>query len=168
MNRMLLLRFLLLPMIIVILLISIFFTVRGIWICNEVVSNMVSAKMSFELISDQTDNEPPVLIIMEAVDSFLLSFVFFIFSFGLYKLFFVKESSDGSSRLPAWLDIHSILDLKTLLWQSILTTLVMLFLNYAVWHIAHKSVSWDILLIPGSILLISIALYFMKLSEKHS
>lgn len=167
MNRIMMLRFLLLPMIIVIFSISMFFTIRGIWISKEVLLQMTSSKISFQLMSDPASEEPPVLVIMEAVDSFLLSFVFFIFSFGLYKLFFIPDDASFSRKLPAWLNVHTILDLKTLLWQSILTTMVMLFLNYSVWNLSHKTVGWDILVLPGSILLISIALYFMKLSEKE-
>lgn len=167
MNRFLILRFLLLPMILIILCISVFFTIRGMWICWMVLTQMSDGSLSFHLFTSQSNQEPTALIIMEAVDSFLLSFVFFIFSFGLYKIFFVTDHQESMQKLPAWLNIHSILELKALLWQSILTTLVMLFLNYAASQLAHKTLSVDILLLPGSILIIALALYFMKMSEKQ-
>ena len=96
----------------------------------------------------------------------LLAFVFFVFAFGLYKIFFLKDNTTINDSLPRWLHIDSIFELKSLLWYSVLTTMVVLFLNFAVVRISANNLSWNFLMVPAGILLISISLFFMKKSEK--
>jgi uncharacterized membrane protein YqhA len=132
----------------------------------DVIIGLVSGKMLFVQYSDLGTSEPPSLLLLEAVDSFLLSFVFFIFSFGLYKIFFLNDINYPKDKLPGWLQMESIFELKALLWQSVLTTMVVIFLNNAVITMSHNAISWQFLMLPGSILIISVALYFLKLAEK--
>jgi uncharacterized membrane protein YqhA len=132
----------------------------------DVILGLISGEKHFVQYSDLSAVEPPSLMLLEAVDSFLLSFVFFIFSFGLYKIFFLSGENESGDKLPKWLRMESIFELKALLWQSVLTTMVVIFLNNAVITISHNTMSWQFLVLPGSILIISIALYFLKLAEK--
>jgi uncharacterized membrane protein YqhA len=128
---------------------------------------LATGEMQFVQYSEITSAEPPSLMLLEAVDSFLISFVFFVFSFGLYKIFFLTGAQFSKDNLPRWLQLESIFELKALLWQSILTSLVVSFLNYAVISMSKDRLSWQFLMFPLSILIISVALYFLKMAEKN-
>jgi uncharacterized membrane protein YqhA len=166
MKRLLGMKLVLIPTVLFIFLISLVFTIRGIWISLSVFIGLLTGQMHFVRYEEITSAEPPSLLLLEAVDSFLLSFVFFVFSFGLYKIFFLSDSSEMKDSLPRWLRLESIFELKALLWQSVLTTLVVIFLNSAVIMISKNQMSWEFLVLPGSIMIISVALYFLKLAEK--
>jgi uncharacterized membrane protein YqhA len=166
MNRLLSMKIVLIPTVFFIFLISLVFTVRGIWISMQVIVGLISGEMHFIYYSQIGQNEPPSLMLLEAVDSFLLSFVFFIFSFGLYKIFFLPDMNYTETKIPRWLRLESIFELKALLWQSVLTTLVVIFLNYSVVTISRHNFQWEFMAFPISIMVIAIALYFLKLAEK--
>ena len=166
MNKILYLRIVLLPMIFFIFIISVIFMVRGIWITLDVVTKMLKGDLHFVHYSEDKIDRAPSLMLLEGVDSFLLAFVFFVFAFGLYKIFFIKDDTKINDSLPRWLHIESIFELKSLLWYSVLTTMVVLFLNFAVVRISANNLNWTFLMFPAGILLISISLYFMSKSEK--
>lgn len=67
---------------------------------------------------------------IETVDLFLLATVFYIIALGLYELFI-----DADIKVPAWLEVKSIDDLKVKLIVVIVMTLAVLFLG--------KIISWD-------------------------
>jgi uncharacterized membrane protein YqhA len=165
MKRLLGLKIVLLPMIFSIFLISIIFSIRGLWLCIRVMIGLINGENHFQTLSELNGAEPQALLLLESVDSFLLSFVFFIFSFGLYKIFFLNDMVQINNKLPAWLQINTLFELKSLLWQSILTTIVVIFLNNAVSFLSHNTLSWNILMLPLAVLILSVALYFLKQSE---
>lgn len=67
---------------------------------------------------------------IELVDIFLLATVFYITALGLYELFI-----DDTIPVPAWLQIHSLDDLKDKLIGVVITVLAVLFLG--------QIVTWD-------------------------
>lgn len=154
-------------MIVFIFIISLFFMMRGVWITVDVTLGMLSGDLTFVHYSENNIKHAPSLMLLEAVDSFLLSFVFFVFSMGLYKIFFLPGDKASEAKLPGWLHVASIFELKSLLWHSVLTSLVVLFLNYAVIQISSNHLNWTFLVFPGSLVLISASLYLMKKAESH-
>ena len=68
-----------------------------------------------------------ILSCIEVVDLFLLATVFYITALGLYELFI-----DERIKVPYWLEIHSIDDLKTKLTSVIVVVLSVLFLSEVV------------------------------------
>lgn len=68
-----------------------------------------------------------ILSCIEVVDLFLLATVFYITALGLYELFI-----DERIKVPFWLEIHSIDDLKTKLTSVIVVVLSVLFLSEVV------------------------------------
>jgi uncharacterized membrane protein YqhA len=68
-----------------------------------------------------------ILSFIEVVDLFLLATVFYITALGLYELFI-----DERIKVPHWLEIHTIDDLKTKLTSVIVVVLSVLFLAQVV------------------------------------
>jgi uncharacterized membrane protein YqhA len=68
-----------------------------------------------------------VLSCIEVVDLFLLATVFYITALGLYELFI-----DDRIKVPIWLEIHTIDDLKSKLTSVIVVVLSVLFLSEVV------------------------------------
>ena len=103
---------------------------------------------------------------LKAVDMFLMAIVFFVFSLGLLILF-VSHDAELPVKVPDWLRIKTFTDLKVILWESILTTLVVSYLvGLAELKMAGVQVSTSNLIIPGVIFLISISLFLLKKKEK--
>lgn len=97
--------------------------------------------------------ERPGVYLVEALDGFLLAFVFLIFAIGFGKLFLPDHRLLRSIQI-SWLQPKNFSDLKHILWEATLTTLVILFAISIVQHI--DSLQWTHLIIPASIALIGI------------
>lgn len=102
--------------------------------------------------------ERPFLHALEAVDMFFLSLVFFIMAIGLVQLF-VGDIGFLRSVSFAWLRIESFTDLKLLLWNSFLVTILVLFITHL---IGVEEPDWKTLILPTSILLLAISGYLIK------
>jgi len=102
----------------------------------------------------------PGLHMLEGLDSFMISLVFFIFGLGIARLFIFDKAE--SKLIPGWLNIHNLKELKVLLWETILITLVILCLNSL---IKSPAASWELLVLPILILILSAALFLMRVKE---
>ena len=102
--------------------------------------------------------------LLQAVDLFLVAIVMFVFSVGLLVLFDNKE--EIPLKLPEWLKVKNFMQLKIILWEAILTTLVISYLAGLVQaKMNGEIITVASLIIPGGILLIALSLYFLKKSE---
>lgn len=88
---------------------------------------------------------------LEAVDVFLISIVAYIISLGLYVLFI-----DETLRLPRWLKIHDLDDLKSHLVSIVIAVLAVLFLREAV----ARAGDLDLLKLAAALALMIAALTF--------
>ncbi|XP_020240701.1 uncharacterized protein LOC109819398 [Asparagus officinalis] len=118
-----------------------------------------------------------ILMVVEAIDVYLIGTVMLVFGMGLYELFIsnldiAKTSSYGSNLLglfklserPKWLEIQSVNELKTKLGHVIVMVLLV-----GLFEKSRKvtiSSSTDLLCFAASILLLSSCLYL--LSKLHS
>ncbi|MFZ4486777.1 MAG: YqhA family protein [Candidatus Nanopelagicales bacterium] len=87
----------------------------GVW---EVVMSIV------HLIDSSVSIKLTVVAILTAVDTFLLATVLLVIGYGLYELFV-----DSEVKLPEWLEIRSLDDLKTKLIGVIVAVLAVVFLG---------------------------------------
>jgi uncharacterized membrane protein YqhA len=107
-----------------------------------------------------SEDSRPGVYILGGFDSFLISMIFLVVGLAIARIFiFDKIESD---QLPDWLNVHTIKDLKVLLWETILVTLVVLCITQVV---RHPPDSWNELVYPLFILILSLALYLKKLGE---
>lgn len=106
--------------------------------------------------------------LLRSVDLFLVAIVLFVFSLGLLVLFLSKDEAAFPAKLPTWLRVNDFIELKALLWEAILTTLVVSYLT----GLAERRLNggplvvYD-LIIPGAILLIATSLYLLKKGKGH-
>ena len=101
----------------------------------------------------------PLLPTLEAVDLFFMALAFFIVAIGLAQLF-IGDMTLLKDLSFSWLRIESFGSLKLLLWDTFLVTLFMLFITRLV---AAQSLSWDLLVLPCAILMLTISSYLLKL-----
>jgi uncharacterized membrane protein YqhA len=103
--------------------------------------------------------------LLHAVDLFLVAIVFFVLSLGILVLF-NNPDSPLPIRLPEWLRIKNFMQLKIILWEAILTTLVVAYLAMlAEKEIQGEEISVQTLVVPGGIFLIALSLFFLKKGE---
>jgi uncharacterized membrane protein YqhA len=100
--------------------------------------------------------------LLSVVDMFLIAIVFFVLALG-FMLLFTDTSAGFPVNLPQWLRIKNFIELKVILWEAILTTLVIAFLT----GLAGKKINGEepqlsTLILPGGIFLVAISLYFLK------
>lgn len=117
---------------------------------------------AYSLVISGQIAERPGIYLAEALDTFLLATVFIIFSIGIGKLF-VPDSKLLKRIHLDWLNPKSFSDLKGILWEAVLTTLVVLFATSLVHQL--DNLHWELLIIPAAILLIAVALRMMKSSH---
>lgn len=100
----------------------------------------------------------PGVHIIEAVDTLLFSLVILVLGGGIFKLFVGNEDTFKDSIVFS--KIQTFMDLKILLWETLLLTLT-------VWcslgFFAHPdAINYEQLILPTSIVLLAIALKLMK------
>ncbi len=104
----------------------------------------------------------PGIHLAEALDSFLISIIFMIFAFGIYKIFLNDNTKE--SNLPKWLDIKSLSDLKLLLWEGIVITLLVFTLTVIIGDI--ENLSWNMLILPAIVFLLTVGLVLLRIWPK--
>ncbi len=101
---------------------------------------------------------------LESLDSFFVALVFLIFSAGIAKLFLLPEKLDD--KLPSWLHFKSFSDLKVLLWETILTALlVALIPHFVKWMEMTEHLTWSMLVMPATVLLLAMSMFLVR--SKH-
>jgi uncharacterized membrane protein YqhA len=105
----------------------------------------------------------PGLMLLESLDLFIVAVVFIVFALGIAKLFEVFPSSTTKEIVPEWLNIKNFTGLKMILWETILTTLIVLFVSDVVRK--DGNLDWKDLVIPVAILLMSASMVVIKRAE---
>lgn len=114
-----------------------------------------------------TDATPGITLFL-ALDVFLIAFLFLIFSIGFAQLFIPKPSKIldlVSDITPEWLKVENFTQLKLILWDTVLTTLVVIFIGDA--FKANGEYDWQLTIIPIAIMLISFSRYLIKKLTMH-
>jgi len=103
-------------------------------------------------------DRPTGIILFEALDRFLISVLFYIFGIGMIKLFMPDLFRE--SELPQWLNIRDIKELKILLWETVLVTLMVLSVTELV--SVKDKLTWNALILPAVIATLSLSLFLMR------
>jgi len=111
-----------------------------------------------------SENAAASVALIQAVDAFLFALVLLIFSYGVYTLFINRED-DATLKLPQWLHIETISQLKTTLVQAIIVILAVNLLEYVV-VVGSESLRWEALIIPASMVGLALALKLMHTGKE--
>ncbi len=152
-------RFIIAIPVITSLIIAVLFIAMGVYETAHGVIGILKGQVHSEV--------RPGLKLFEALDIFLIGFLFLIFSIGFAQLFFLKPSKFMDwidSFTPEWLKVNSFTDLKLILWDTVLTTLVFLCIGDV--YTADGHYTWEMLITPIAILLISLSKFLIKRAKK--
>ncbi|MCP4268247.1 MAG: YqhA family protein [Candidatus Brocadiaceae bacterium] len=123
-------------------------------------------KVPRESLSSLKLTDAAATSLIQSLDAFLFALVLLIFSYGVYSLFISKHSGIDESGTLKWLRIPSIAHLKNTLAEVIIIILFVNFLEIALLSL-HK-LTWELLVLPGSILLLALSLKFLGLRGQSS
>ena len=154
-NKILLIRY--------IFLVAVFFTLLSsfVFLIGGVVESIHGYRLFFEH-GLEGENRPGAYL-LKGLDLFLVSMVFLIFAFGIMRIFTHYESPDEN--LPGWLKIKDFKELKILLWETVLVTLVVF--TFTEFVTSRQFLKLETLIMPGVILILSVSLFLMKGKENH-
>ncbi len=105
----------------------------------------------------QHENVHPGAHLIESVDTLLFSLVILLLSGGIYKLF--VGDSNTFKHISVLSKIKNFKDLKVLLWETIL---LMLTVSAALDFFLDDNYTYEYLILPAGILLLTLALRIMK------
>lgn len=97
----------------------------------------------------------PGVPIAESVDAALFALVLIVLALGTVSLYLTGDTAD--SRIPSWMRVRSLSELKTLLWEAILLVLVMAALTSIMANTDH--LGWDLLVLPAAVLILAAGLF---------
>jgi uncharacterized membrane protein YqhA len=103
--------------------------------------------------------------VLEAVDSFLFGIVLEIFAYGIAIGFVFTLPEGYGQRLPIWMKVGGVGQLKATLAEVVIVVLIVIFARIVVEANGH--LQWSMLVLPASILMISVALRMIELGSKE-
>jgi uncharacterized membrane protein YqhA len=103
--------------------------------------------------------------VLEAVDSFLFGIVLVIFAYGIAIGFVFTLPEGYGERLPNWMKVGGVGQLKATLAEVVIVVLIVIFARIVVEANGH--LQWSMLVLPASILMISVALRMIELGAKE-
>lgn len=103
--------------------------------------------------------------VLEAVDSFLFGVVLVIFAYGIVVGFLVRLPERLARRLPRWMKISGVGQLKQILAEVVVVVLIVIFARVVVESGGHFD--WSMLVLPVSILLLAGAIWLLELGAEH-
>ena len=104
--------------------------------------------------------------LLQSIDLFLMAMVLFVFALGVQVLFNSKPLEGVP--LPKWLQIQNFTELKVILWEAILTTMVIAYVASMVQKRGEgETLNYTHLVLPASIMLLAMSLFFMKKGGEH-
>jgi uncharacterized membrane protein YqhA len=104
--------------------------------------------------------------LIKSLDAFLIAFVLFIFAYGIHSLFLSSEKDKNKNNVLSWINIPNISELKNILAEVVVIILFVKFLEIVFMNL--EKLSWEMLTLPISILLLSIGLKFLGLRNSST
>ena len=124
--------------------------------------------MSFVFLAGEMRAQSVITAVMEATDAFLFGLVLVVFAYGITFGFAVDLPFAVRVKLPPWMRVEGIGELKNTLIEIIVVYLIVDFATDVAE--VEARVSWDMLLKPAAIFLIAGALRLLRntRSEDHA
>jgi uncharacterized membrane protein YqhA len=148
-------------LVIVIVLVAILHAVAFLFMGTEIAFKSYWHVLHHGRDGNETGLARPGLEILHSLDLLFVAMVFLVLALGIAKLFLVGPKAVESMDLPSWLRIGSIAELKVLLWETILVTLVITSLSELTTGLFEK-LDWHALVTPAAIFLLALSLFLVK------
>ena len=103
--------------------------------------------------------------VLEGVDSFLFGIVLVIVAYGIAIGFVFALPKEYGERLPTWMKVGGVGQLKATLAEVVIVVLIVIFARIIVE--ANGQLQWSILVLPASILLIAVAVRMIELGGER-
>ena len=103
--------------------------------------------------------------VMGATDAYLFGVVLVIFAYAITFGFVIELAPRERERLPEWMRVEGVADLKRILVEVILVYLIVDFATDVAETETH--LDWHMLVMPGSVLLIAAALRLLSHEPAH-
>jgi uncharacterized membrane protein YqhA len=108
--------------------------------------------------------------LVSSLDSFIFGLVLFYFSYGVYHLFLEPERAEGEGakqavRMPKWLEVKSLGQLKKTLLEVIIVLVAVLYLKDVLYFQKEVVVEWTTLIGPAAIIAFAVALKLAHFEE---
>ncbi len=117
----------------------------------------------YRLLTAGIDNEEHIgANIFKSVDVILIGIVFFIFGNSLKSLIKKRRVDTKHDAINDIFDIEGFLHQKHFLWQALATTLLFVFVTQV---FKIESYTWELLIIPISLVLVTLSMFFMQKSK---
>jgi uncharacterized membrane protein YqhA len=130
------------------------------------IGSIIKSIEGYKLLLTKGLHDPehrPGVQLLEGLDMFLISMVFFILAIGVLRIFVYTNHEDND--LPKWLQFRGFIDLKALLWESVIVTLVVFSFTQS---IARTDTPIEqALKLPLVILVLSVSLLIVKKAHDH-
>ena len=123
-------------------------------------------KVPKESLSHLNSPDIATTYLIKSLDAFLIAFVLFIFAYGVYSLFISDKKEPSEHNVLKWIQMPSISHLKNVLAEVIIIILFVKFLETAL--VSIEDLSWEILTLPISILLLALGLKYLDLRYKSN
>lgn len=101
-----------------------------------------------------------IAYLIQSLDDFLIGLVLLIFAYGVFALF-VQTGEGEKLKVPGWDQVPTVGHLKKTLAEAIIVILFVTTLE-EIW-IRLDQLTWEVLVLPASILLLSLGLKFLGL-----
>lgn len=104
--------------------------------------------------------------VLETVDSFLFGLVFIIFAYAIAIGFVIQIPTEAAARLPRWMKIDGIGELKQTLVEVVIVGLIIIFAGVAVE--LGRDLNWDDLVLPIAIVLLAGSMRLLHFPEQRA
>lgn len=112
-----------------------------------------------------TGSDRPGIHIAESIDLLLFALVVLVLAIGTASLFLSHDGAPNR-KIPEWMRVASLSELKMLLWEAVLVVLVMAALTALVTNL--DELHWGLLVMPAAIFLLSSSLYLARKTGHRS
>ena len=158
-------------------LLTIFFGLRAIMLIGSVGALVGSLLMFLQggvylheawhtiLAAGEPAQKQVTVPVLEAVDSFLFGIVLVIFAYGIAIGFVFTLPEGFGERLPAWMKVGGVGQLKATLAEVVDVVLIVIFARIVVE--ANGQLQWSMPVLPMSIVLIAAAVRMIELGSKE-
>ena len=119
-----------------------------------------------DIVAEEHGVSQVTVPVLEAVDSFLFGVVLVIFCYSIAVGFVFRLPAGLAAIVPTWMKVDGVGQLKQILAEVVVVILVVIFARVVVE--SGGALTWDLLVLPVSIILIAAAIWLLELGSHEA